>query len=338
MEKQPPFWGSLFHPVNVGQVLTGVLGLGLPLLVGTLLGQHQAGVIAGFGGLALSTAGAGANLRQGAADLAAAMIAGAAGFLAAALLPSDPWFLLLLPAVFFAAALLGGLSRRLARATTVFNLFTVIGLNVAVPEFHSLLLPGLFLCGAAAAFVFALALWPLRTMTDDGPRRTLSELWSRWKESLRTWPGWGYAFRVAAGSLSAVAALLLLPMGHPLWILLTVVTVVHRNIHHVPPRMFQRGVGTAAGVVFLVGLSLFPLSRGATAVLIALLTALRVHLKDLNYLAFSAVMTVLVILMLDFGATLSYQTMLDRLAGTVLGCVLAYTFGYQFWPKPRNRD
>jgi uncharacterized membrane protein YccC len=324
--------------MNVGQVLTGVFGLGVPVIVGSLLGQHQAGIIAAFGGLALSTAGAGANLKAGATDLAAAMTAGALGFLTAAVLPQDHLFLLCLPPLFFAAAMIGGISRRLARSTTVFNLFTVIGLNLAGPEFHSLMLPALFLVGAAATFVFALVLWPLRRMIDDGPRRTTDELWNRWKESLRGWVGWGYAFRVAAASLSAVAAVIVLPMGHPLWILLTVVTVVHRNIHHVPPRMFQRGVGTAAGVVFLVALSLLAPTREAAIVLIAVLTGLRVHLKDLNYLAFSAVMTVLVILMLDFGSVLSYQTMLDRLVGTVLGCVLAYTFGYQFWPKPQNRD
>lgn len=332
MEHRPSFWGSFFHPVNTGQVLAGVLGLGLCVTLGAITGHFQMGIVAAFGGLAMSTAGAGASLRAGAIDLAWALTAGTLGFLVAALLPDGP-SLLVLPLVFFVAAMIGGISRRLARATTVFNLNVVIGLNLGGVTFHSLLLPVLFLAGALTTFLFAVLLWPLRRPTEDTPPVSAAVLWARWTGLLREWRGWGYAVRVAAGSACAILAALLIPIGHSLWILLTVVTVIHRNIFHVPPRMFQRGLGTLIGVLLLLGLSLAALNAVATLVLIAALTALRVHLKDLNYLVFSTVMTVLIILMLDYGQPLSYQTMLDRIEGTMIGCVLAYVFGYLLWPK-----
>ena len=70
----------------------------------------------------------------------------------------------------------------------------------------------------------------------------------------------------------------------------------------------------------------------ATIAMIAVLAAARPILKEANYTAYAAVMTPLVILLLDFGQAPSWAAVVDRLAATLAGCVLALTIGYLIWP------
>ncbi len=62
--------------------------------------------------------------------------------------------------------------------------------------------------------------------------------------------------------------------------------------------------------------------------------AARVLLKDSNYAAYSAVMTLLVLLLIDSGGTPSFSLLADRPAATLAGCVLALTLGN---PAPYRR-
>lgn len=65
--------------------------------------------------------------------------------------------------------------------------------------------------------------------------------------------------------------------------------------------------------------------------IIGILAAARIVLKDTNYLAYAAVMTPLVIILLDFGRASSWETILDRLLSTLVGCVISLIFGYYVW-------
>jgi hypothetical protein len=71
----------------------------------------------------------------------------------------------------------------------------------------------------------------------------------------------------------------------------------------------------------------------AAIAMIAVLSTARPILKEANYTAYAAVMTPLVILLLDFGREPSWAVVVDRLAATFAGCTLAVTFGYLMWSR-----
>jgi DNA-binding MarR family transcriptional regulator len=56
-------------------------------------------------------------------------------------------------------------------------------------------------------------------------------------------------------------------------------------------------------------------------------------LVETSYTAYAAVMTPLVILLLDFGQAPSWSAGVDRFAATLAGCGLALTLGYLGWPR-----
>jgi uncharacterized membrane protein YccC len=84
----------------------------------------------------------------------------------------------------------------------------------------------------------------------------------------------------------------------------------------------QRAIGTALGVV-VAGLFLrLELPLGALILLIGLLAGLRPLLRNRNYLAYSAVTTPLVILIIDAGRAPENGILVDRLAATLIGALL----------------
>ena len=67
--------------------------------------------------------------------------------------------------------------------------------------------------------------------------------------------------------------------------------------------------------------------------IIAALAAARPILMAANYTVYAAVMTPLVILLLDFGQEPSFAAIVDRLAATLAGCGLALALGYLAWSR-----
>jgi uncharacterized membrane protein YccC len=71
----------------------------------------------------------------------------------------------------------------------------------------------------------------------------------------------------------------------------------------------------------------------AVVAIIAACAAARSVLVESNYIAYVAVQTLLVILLLDFGQAPSWAVIVDRLAATLAGCALALTVGYLGWSR-----
>ena len=111
------------------------------------------------------------------------------------------------------------------------------------------------------------------------------------------------------------------------------VIVVQRNLQAALPRTFQRAAGTSLGVLLTGLLLLGSSSMWAVIAIIAALAAARPILTEVNYTAYAAVMTPLVILLLDFGQEPSWAVVVDRLAATLFGCALALTLGYLVWSR-----
>lgn len=100
-----------------------------------------------------------------------------------------------------------------------------------------------------------------------------------------------------------------------------------------PARLVERALGTVLGVVFASLLLIWTPPHFLLTIPIAALAAARPVLRAGNYTAYVAIMTPLVILLLDFDQTPSAGILLDRLMATIAGCLIAFLFGYLPWLK-----
>ncbi|MBI5594432.1 MAG: FUSC family protein [Deltaproteobacteria bacterium] len=327
------------------QVVAAMLGLAGPIAVGAMTGHPRIGMAVSLGGLALSGEGKGETFREQMPGLIHATVAGSVAMFTGPAMTGhgDMLAAVGIPAVAAAAGLLGGISRPLARAATQFILYTLIAANLGMREAHPLGLMLLFFLGAAWTAGLSLVLRPLfRTMcsappipanTDQPPHHSAGQLLRRWRNSLTHLSGWQYAIRITLCLAAAEVYEWIWPHHHGYWVSVTVVIVVQRNLQAALKRTLQRAAGTAFGVL-LTGLFLLGLPpMWAMIVMIAALSAARPILMEANYAAYAAVMTPLVILLLDFGQEPSWTVMVDRLAATLAGCTLALTLGYLMWSR-----
>ena len=68
---------------------------------------------------------------------------------------------------------------------------------------------------------------------------------------------------------------------------------------------------------------------------VAVVGAIRVHLKAANYAAYTLVMTPLVTVLTGLGEPVSAMLLRERLVDTVLGCLIALVVGYLIWGRVR---
>jgi hypothetical protein len=326
------------------QAVAAMLGLAGPIAVGALTGHAGIGMAASLGGLAMSGDGKGETFREQAPSLIYTWVAGgAAMFTGSAIAGHGVLTAFGIPALAAVAGFFGGISRPLVRATTQFMLYTIIAANLGLRGVHPLGLMLLFSLGAAWTAGLSLALRPLfralRLFPNPSPaanpaqppRYSARQLLRRWRSSLAHLSGWQYPLRIGLCLVAGGAFEWIWPDHHGYWVLITAVIVVQRNLQTALIRPLQRAAGTALGVLLIGLLLLGSSSIWATIAMIAALAGARPLLKDANYTAYAAVMTPLVILLLDFGQEPSWAVVIDRLAATLSGCVLALTLGYLLW-------
>jgi uncharacterized membrane protein YccC len=225
-------------------------------------------------------------------------------------------------------------------AMTRFNLVLVIMANFAetaanAPGFLVLLAAGALL-SAATNLIFGGVVRAFR-QRDQGktaatpPVATASQRFARWKRSLRNLSGWQYTLRLALCLGVATLLRLLWPSHHLYWVALTVVLLAEREIERLPVKTTQRALGTTIGVI---GAGLIIAERPSAWVIaigFGLLAGLRPLLRVKNYLAYSAVMTPLVILMMDAGHAIDMGVAMDRLFATLVGAFLVIATNRMFW-------
>ncbi|HEY4251563.1 MAG TPA: FUSC family protein, partial [Roseomonas sp.] len=234
-----------------------------------------------------------------------------------------------------AAALLGGLSRPFGIAAARFIPFVIIMAHMGDGTGHGsvFLLP--MAAGAAwtaaLSFLLGTLLRPGRSAAAPPPAEpAMAPPFARWTGTLATLSGWQYALRL--GLCLAVAGLLrtLWPDHHLHWVALTVALLSQRQLELLPVKATQRALGTALGV--LAG-SLFIVHRPPDWGLVAglgLLAAARPLLKARNYLAYSAIMTPLITLIMDAGQPLGLGVLADRLVATLIGAALVIATNLAF--------
>jgi len=314
-------------------VLGAMLGTGGPAALAAVAGDLGPGMAAALGGLMIGGVpvgdGAAAQVR---AILGRLVPAVAATITVAVLARDGGWADAVLVALAGGAALVGGISRPLAAATTRFVLFLIIA--AALPGTD----PGrsgvtlLILAGAVWASVVALVVGVVsRSLsarsTDGGPepaaiRPSRWQLLRRWLHTLRHPGGWQYALRLA-GCLAAAGLLDRLWPGHHLsWIGLTVALLIERPVERYPVRLTQRALGTALGVVAAGAWLLWHPPGWAVVAGVVLLAGIRPWASAGNYLLYSAAMTPLVIAILDAGGPTAPGVLVDRMLATLAGTAL----------------
>jgi hypothetical protein len=112
------------------------------------------------------------------------------------------------------------------------------------------------------------------------------------------------------------------PDHHLHWIALTVALLAEWQIEAFPVRTTQRTLGAAAGVLATGLLLVYAPPASALVAVMGVLAGLRPLLRARNYLAYTAAMTPLIILLLDSGRPPGVGVLIDRLVATLIGAAL----------------
>jgi uncharacterized membrane protein YccC len=134
--------------------------------------------------------------------------------------------------------------------------------------------------------------------------------------------GWQYAARLAPGFAVGGALRVLWPGHHFGWVVLTVALLCRRQLEVLPVQATQRTLGVVIGVALtwlLVGRTL---PTWMLASLVAVLAGLGPWLRAQNYLAYTASVTPLIVVLLSAGGPVEAGMLVDRLVATLIGAAL----------------
>ncbi|MBL1083152.1 FUSC family protein [Streptomyces actinomycinicus] len=144
---------------------------------------------------------------------------------------------------------------------------------------------------------------------------------------------WRYGVRLALciGIAQALVSLILVPRSY--WVALTITFVLKPDFGSVFSRALLRALGTVAGLVLAaVVLAEVPLGRWDVLVLF-LLAPLIPALTPRGYGYQTAAITPVILLLSDILNHQGTALLLPRLNDSLLGCAIALTAGYLFWPE-----
>ncbi len=311
-------------------ILGAALGMAAPILLGAALGDLETGFSLAIGGLMVGGIGAHSSFRAQFRTLIAALFptalaatvaVGVAGYGAS----SDAAMVLLAGA----AGLVAALGRPVTPMTMRFILFLVVAVGVAedMPDRLGLLMA----MGAGALWSSAVNLtlgavaraagFAGRDPTET-PHASWRERLKRWRHALSRLAGWQFALRLMLCLAIAGALRFVWPAHHLHWVALTVALLIEWQIDAFPVRTTQRAFGTALGVLATGVLVIETPPAWALVAGMAMLAGVRPLLRTRNYLAYSAVMTPLIILILDAGQPIDVGLLIDRLIATLIGAGL----------------
>src|SRR3984957_8086625 len=330
-------------PIEAAEVLAAGLGMAIPVLLAVLNGHIALGLLAAAGSLAVGRVDIGENFRANLTGLARSLVPAIVATSVAILFHGSGWVIAVaLVLVSAIAATISGVSRVLAVEATRFVVFLIIVSALPIPSaspdpwrpvgFFLLVLTGA-LWTALLSSISGMVLRRDRKTKSGPPNEptkaaepakspTLRQKYIRWKRSLSTLAGWSYPIRLVLGLSMAAAMDIFWPGHHLHWVLLTVAVLTGRQVEPASVKTTQRAIGTALGVVVAGLLLRLELPLSALILLIGFLAGLRPLLRNRNYLAYSAAMTPLVILIIDAGRTPENGILVDLLAATLIGGLL----------------
>jgi Fusaric acid resistance protein-like len=230
-----------------------------------------------------------------------------------------------------AAALLGGYGRMAAVVTTRFTLFLIVTQSLAATMPQRLILILLLSAGAIWAALLWLAFGAAIRMVlgrraaqveETQASASISAKSAQWRAALLRPAGWQFAVKL--GSCLAIAEALgaLYPDHHLHWIALTIVILAQRRTDPLPVKVTQRALGAALGVI-VAGLCLAvrpPIWLLVSC--IGLIAGTRPLLKTRHYLSYTAMMTTLIVLMMEFDQPPEASVLADRVLATFAGAAI----------------
>lgn len=322
------------------------LGMGVPILIGVLIGHPRIGLAASLGAMWVGNAPRGASLAEHmrmVRDIVLAAVG--AAIVAAAIAQHGPLSDAGLVLTAGIAALIGGFSRPAAIASQRFIVFVTIGLGVAAHARDRVALAILIAGGAFWAATCALVIGVAARRLGIGQaapveppaKATFAQLYRRWQRTLATTAAWTYPLRLVACLACALAIREALPEHHYSWIAVAVALLTQRQGDGLVVKVMQRALGVAAGVIATEAIAARPLPGWALVVIIAGLAAASPSLRKRSYVAYTAATTPLIMLLTSGGETIGQELLLDRLVATLIAATLviaAFLTARRLMPPP----
>ena len=307
--------------VDARTIAVAALGMVVPVVVGVVLARPEIGFTIGLGAMLLAggTAASGAGERPSAAS---AILPAALAVLAATAIAGVAWTAIAMIVLTTMAAAVSGYSRPVGVAAIRFIIYFVLSLSL------------LETAGAhrgGAALIFGLgALWNVAVRMMLTVRRpaaepiapvrtpTAAQRHAHWRRTMRTLAGWQFPIRMGAGLAIASIIRLHWPAHHYGWIVVTVALLTQRPLERVPVKTVQRALGTIVGVAVTWAILTGVASHVVLAVLVCVLATIAPLARARNYLAYSAVSTPVILLVLDIGKPVEMALLTDRLVATIV--------------------
>ncbi len=324
------FRWSTEKEVTAIEIAVSALAMAVPALLAAK-GHHTGlGLI---GGMAMSGTVAHGRLRTQAVSAGAALLVLvlATGIACALARFGEIWQIGLL-AIAALAGVVGGFDRAFVAASIRFIFYLVmIGGIVSITTANALLIFAVVIGGAVFAVVLHLAMAAAvehirghkTHNVEDERKPTARQKFDRLRRSLMEPAGWQYPARLVS-CLATVSLIHLFFPDHDVhWAALALVLLVERRPERLPLRTTQRVIGVLFGVCCAGLLSFLVLPVWADVFIVAVLGAVRPFLRARNYLAYSIVMTPL--MMMAMGTAdhvLPVSALLDRLFATVFAACL----------------
>lgn len=333
--------------VGASRILASAIGLAVPVVAGAATGHTPEGMTAAMGGLAMAEVGDTGSAVQRVADVLRCLLAVMASVLLGTFVTRQgvAGALAMVAAAAIASAL-GSTSREAVKATTKFTIFMAIATYSTWPQGDPARMVGAFGAGAVWAGAVALTLsaaFHLATRaTADAAAPPPANPAGRlpWPEKLvraaSRREAWSYTARLVAALAVAQLVRWAWHSPHAYWVVVTASLVVTRATAGAHVRALQRTLGTMAGVVLGTAMLASHLATGAVLGAIALFAGLRPLLKVRNYLVYSAIMTPLVVMLLEFGRPFDPSILVERLLATLAGCAIAMAADFVAPATPRE--
>ncbi|MDE1174299.1 MAG: FUSC family protein [Parvibaculaceae bacterium] len=307
------------------------LGMAVPILLATSAGRLPLGMVATFGAFLVGNVRIGRNLTDQLQALSGIYAAVLGAVIAAALIAGESWWadvgMIVLACL---AALTGGYSRPMAVASGRFIVFLIMVFNLMEASPHRggllvLIALGALWTGAlvlAFGSAFRAAGWISIAPPPAAPATAATWKFRRLVQTLKSLPGWQYPLRLALCLGAASMIGWYWPHHHFHWIALTVTLLCHRQLEALPVKVTQRALGATLGVAATGLLVSQTLEPWILVCIIGVLASLGPWLRVRNYLAYTASMTPLIILLFDAGRPVELAILVDRLAATLIGAAL----------------
>lgn len=318
------------EPVGWRAVLGAAIGVAVPAAIGLLSGRAAIGFAVAMGAMLFGGSErveSSTERRSLSGIFASAVFVGLAPPIAT-LCAAWRWGDVPAIAIVTIVAAVSGYSRPFAMAAMRFVAFLVMSMSImSQPGGHAGGVALLLGIGSVWGAVVRVALRPPAERTGVAepaakPGPTRRQRVARMKRLLRTLDGWQYPLRLAVALGVSSIVRHLWPDQHFSWVLVTAALLIERQPEALPVKTTQRALGVVLGVA-LTGLVLVEIrSPLAIATLVCLLATLRPWLRARNYLAYSAVMTPLILLVMDLGRPIGGDVLVDRLVATLIGSAI----------------